>query len=76
MIDDFRRITEGGYLLGCLKDCNIISVNLIKDDVKDQVKTSHEGLLEDFNFDIEFNINPDYTNIPDLFCLLDHKIKG
>ena len=76
LIDDFRRITEGGYLLGCLKDCNIISVNLIKDDVKDQVKTSHEGLLEDFNFDIEFNINPDYTNIPDLFCLLDHIIKG
>ena len=76
LIDDFRRITEGGYLLSCLKDCNIISVNLIKDNVENQIETSHEGLLTDFNFDIEFKFDADYNNILDLFSLLDEKIKG
>ena len=78
LIDDFRRVTEGGYIIENLDKENyqVITVNLIKEDVKDQRHTSHEGLLSDYNFDIEFNINPDYTNIPDLFCLLDHKIKG
>lgn len=76
LVDDFRREIEINYLINNLnkKDYNIISIYLIKDFVQNQVKTEYEGLLEDYKFDIVFNINNDYSNIDDLLKIIDNKI--
>lgn len=76
LIDDFRRRTEGDFIKNHLKHLNykFITVYLIKEDVKNQKHTHHEGLLEDYNFDIQFKINSDYSNLSDLFHKLNKLI--
>lgn len=76
LIDDFRRDVEINYLINNLdkKMYNIITIYLIKDNVKNQVKTEYEGLLENYKFDIVFNINEDYSNIHNLLKIIDNKI--
>lgn len=76
LVDDFRREIEIDYLVNNLnkENYNIITVYLVKDSVKNQVKTEYEGLLEDYKFDIVFNIDNDYSNMNDLLKIIDNKI--
>ena len=77
LIDDFRRDVEGNFLIENLnpEEFNLIFVFLIKEDIKDQVDSSYEGLLKDFSFDITFNINSDYSNMPELYEIITSKLK-
>ena len=77
LIDDFRRDVEGNFLIENLnpEEFNLIFVFLIKEGIKDQVDSSYEGLLKDFSFDITFNINSDYSNMPELYEIITSKLK-
>lgn len=62
IFDDFRREIEYSFLKEELKCFDIITVYLDKEGLKDQVSTSYEGQLKDFNFTLRFTFNQNYYN--------------
>lgn len=70
IFDDFRREIEYDYLKEQLPSFNIITIYLDKEGIKNQVSTSYEGQLKDFNFTYTFTFTEDYKNFDDLVDLV------
>lgn len=62
IFDDFRRVIEYEYLKDHLE---VFTIYLDKVN-KIQVDTPYEGQLENFEFDLKFTFDEDYSNTPEL----------
>ena len=70
IFDDFRREIEYDYLKEELPSFNIITLYLDKEGEKNQVSTSYEGQLKEFNFTHKFTFDNDYNNFDNLIDLV------
>ena len=70
IFDDFRRRIEYDYLKEELPSFNIITLYLDKEGEKNQVSTSYEGQLKEFNFTHKFTFDNDYNNFDNLIDLV------
>lgn len=73
VFDDFRTTDEYNYVKENLpkKYYHTTTIKLMKDGDDIITKSSYESLLKDFEHDIDFKFESDYSNLNKLFNLLD-----